>query len=480
MECLEIFHAQNNLIGSLNSEAIKGLENLLELYLQNNLIQQLPSEVGHMTKLQSLDISNNSLKTLPKEIGLLKHLIECKAKRNKIEYLPIKLGGLNFITSLDLSSNCLEELPHEIGILRSLQQIDVSKNNLKILPESLGAMFYLRKLLVSKNRISQIPDTFSNLIYLQTLDLSMNKLQKVNPLVIKGLSQCLKHLDLSSNIIQFLPKSGLIELKSLEILSLKHNMLRALPLSFLVFLDKDIKIDLSQNPFDAISLKHSNEEINSNFREWLYAENEIYDTCCLVWDQNKNLYLTCKKGLGHFMKTSLSILGHRQKSQIKLETLSHHMQSCYVRCKDTGVIPHYHEIDDPKERISCDKDILERREKRNEQEENARTQVKTFIENRRSQFFDNLDSRIRAVDCRIQNYNSCMRRNNSLIHLKLTETISQKMLTLHDKKLEKLEKAFVFENMQIKQFKMHVDRILESEQFETKRRLPLNTNACWK
>lgn len=50
------------------------LENLTALYLKNNCLQRLPSEIGQLVNLRCLDLSNNKLRSLPAELGDLIYL----------------------------------------------------------------------------------------------------------------------------------------------------------------------------------------------------------------------------------------------------------------------------------------------------------------------------------------------------------------------------------------------------------------------
>lgn len=50
------------------------LHNLTALYLKNNSLQLLPSDICHLINLRTLDLSHNKLRSLPAEVGDLIHL----------------------------------------------------------------------------------------------------------------------------------------------------------------------------------------------------------------------------------------------------------------------------------------------------------------------------------------------------------------------------------------------------------------------
>ncbi len=56
---------------SLSAGQLSQFPNLQELDLSNSRLQELPSDVGALSKLQVLDVSNTPLTTLPAEIGQL-------------------------------------------------------------------------------------------------------------------------------------------------------------------------------------------------------------------------------------------------------------------------------------------------------------------------------------------------------------------------------------------------------------------------
>ncbi len=47
------------------------LSQLTVLYLNDNQLTRLPSEIAGLTNLVTLDLSNNKLRNLPSEIGML-------------------------------------------------------------------------------------------------------------------------------------------------------------------------------------------------------------------------------------------------------------------------------------------------------------------------------------------------------------------------------------------------------------------------
>ncbi|CAF0719998.1 unnamed protein product [Adineta ricciae] len=87
------------------------LSQLTVLYLNDNQLTRLPSEIACLTNLVTLDLSNNKLRNLPSEIGELISLRELNLTNNSIRNLPYELGKLFRLQSLGLMGN---PLPAEV------------------------------------------------------------------------------------------------------------------------------------------------------------------------------------------------------------------------------------------------------------------------------------------------------------------------------------------------------------------------------
>lgn len=68
------------------------VEWLTVLYLDNNHLSHLPSQIGSLVNLEHLDASHNFILRLPPEIGELVNLHELKLGSNRIQDLPCELG----------------------------------------------------------------------------------------------------------------------------------------------------------------------------------------------------------------------------------------------------------------------------------------------------------------------------------------------------------------------------------------------------
>lgn len=100
---------------------------LTVIHINNNLLTELPPEIGSLIYLKRLNASHNRLTELPKEIGNLLSLIELNVSHNRLIELPKEIGLLHCLKYLYLSTNNLVSLPEETGNLL-LVEITVDGN----------------------------------------------------------------------------------------------------------------------------------------------------------------------------------------------------------------------------------------------------------------------------------------------------------------------------------------------------------------
>ena len=133
--------------------------NVTQLLLrENNLAGRIPSEIGRLTELRSLDLQSNELTgDIPPEIGNLKLIDSLNLARNELTgKIPAGFGGLTALHTLDLQANKLTgEIPPEIGNLKLLTYLNLASNDLTGgIPPELGALTELEFMFVSLNRFT--------------------------------------------------------------------------------------------------------------------------------------------------------------------------------------------------------------------------------------------------------------------------------------------------------------------------------------
>ena len=218
---------------------------------QNNLVGQLPPEIGNLTQLRFLDLHGNSLSgRIPAEIGNLSQLESLELQENSLSGLiPPEIGSLTGLKSLPLNRNSFSgPIPAEIGNLTQLESLDLSRNSLTgTIPLELGNLSRLSSLNLSGNSLrGSIPQELFDLLQLSKLDLSSNSLSGLIPSKIGDLSE-LSDLRLSDNSLTgpIAPDFGrLLQLRTLD---LSRNQLSGPLQRSLGRLSQLISLDLSWN-----------------------------------------------------------------------------------------------------------------------------------------------------------------------------------------------------------------------------------------
>jgi len=161
----EIKLGDNSLSGMLPSE-LGSLTNLQTLDLHNSSLSgKIPSWLGSLTTLQTLDLHNSSLSgTIPSWLGSLSNL---QKLRNSLSgTLPSELSSLTTLQTLDLSVNNLSgKIPSWLGSLTTLQTLDLDSNDLSgTIPSELGDLTNWQWLDLSWNFLNgEIPDSIKDL-----------------------------------------------------------------------------------------------------------------------------------------------------------------------------------------------------------------------------------------------------------------------------------------------------------------------------
>lgn len=88
------------------------------------LEEDLPSGLGHLINLTSINLAHNQITHIPASVGNLKKLRSLKLQNNKLESLPEEIGQCESLIYLLLSNNPLQSLPIEaIAHLTNLREL---------------------------------------------------------------------------------------------------------------------------------------------------------------------------------------------------------------------------------------------------------------------------------------------------------------------------------------------------------------------
>ncbi|XP_018582004.1 leucine-rich repeat-containing protein 18 [Scleropages formosus] len=131
-----------------------------ELDLSRNLLQRIPDSIEQFLNLRWLDLHSNQLEELPATIGNLQGLLHLNLCNNQLTAagLPTQMGQLRRLRSLNLGMNRLERLPSSLGALRELRELGLFNNLLTRMPDFLDRLPHLCKLNTSSNPIVEPGD----------------------------------------------------------------------------------------------------------------------------------------------------------------------------------------------------------------------------------------------------------------------------------------------------------------------------------
>lgn len=116
--------------GRLKLDDLDCLTNLRTLDLCDNGIEIVPKTVpAKLTRLQKLWLSNNNLTSLPSELSQVTALEELQIAHNKLDHLPAELAKLKLLQQLTVEDNLISELPVQFGLMTSLKELIVDNQN---------------------------------------------------------------------------------------------------------------------------------------------------------------------------------------------------------------------------------------------------------------------------------------------------------------------------------------------------------------
>jgi Leucine-rich repeat (LRR) protein len=244
--------------------AFEGLDkSLRELYLDGNLMQEIPSQALLSTNLKSLqvlslaqnrikvinqdsfgsfmngqglstlaklDLSYNGLKSINSNafIYLNKSLETLKMQNNEVNSFNLEfIRNLAALREFNLAFNVITHLPGSTFAMSSLLEVlELQGNSLTFsdqVPQAFHGLNNLQRLNLARNGIRNLPSNIFRSVYrLQSLSLDKNPIENFNTDTFSGVYQTLKNLSLQNT-----------DMKSVDLLSLQNFMsLERLKISF--------------------------------------------------------------------------------------------------------------------------------------------------------------------------------------------------------------------------------------------------------
>lgn len=112
------------------------------LNLESNYIEELPVEIGKMSKMKNLNLAKNRLFDIPETLCDMKGLKVLNLEKNRLRYLPSRISNMELV-ELKIGHNQIERLNDDIFARRlgkSIEFFSCVENNMMELPNSLGGV----------------------------------------------------------------------------------------------------------------------------------------------------------------------------------------------------------------------------------------------------------------------------------------------------------------------------------------------------
>lgn len=167
---LKELHLDCNALNEIPKSWIGKLQSLTKLYLGDNGLTDLPSEIGNLSNLEVLSLLSNRISEIPKEIRNLQNLTLLEVTYNSLNSFPPEFYLLTRLKYLHFSYNLFLEFP-DIRLLTNLTSIECRSNRFHILPDFLGNLENLTYLDASENWIFEISPKISRLTLLKDLEI---------------------------------------------------------------------------------------------------------------------------------------------------------------------------------------------------------------------------------------------------------------------------------------------------------------------
>lgn len=158
---------------------VEACTSLSDLRLSNMSMRKVPGNLTAAKQLKRLDLSSNHIKVKELEGGRLHKIPELKAlylQNNLLKDLPTTFANFMNLRALNVSNNRLRVIPEVVMKIRTLQEFDASFNSLETLPDNIGDLTGLQRFSFLGNSISKIPNSFFKLRYLEYVDCRRNQI----------------------------------------------------------------------------------------------------------------------------------------------------------------------------------------------------------------------------------------------------------------------------------------------------------------
>ncbi|XP_051237390.1 leucine-rich repeat-containing protein 10 [Dicentrarchus labrax] len=153
-------------------------DELVKLYLSDNNLSSLPTELQGLKKLQLLALDFNCFEELPAAVCRLPQLSILYLGNNRLYRLPRELGELKELNTLWLETNCFTVFPEVVCQLSNLKTLHLGYNQIQSLPRELSGLEELRSIWLAGNQLAEFPPVLLEMQLLAVIDVDRNRIRR--------------------------------------------------------------------------------------------------------------------------------------------------------------------------------------------------------------------------------------------------------------------------------------------------------------
>ncbi|CAL4125556.1 unnamed protein product, partial [Meganyctiphanes norvegica] len=329
---IQLLDFEHNIIEHIDHNSFTETRRLRSISFRHNRITDIPGTLfENHNHLQLFDISFNNIRGFPDSLFTVTPLEIFRARQNRITRFPE--AGLNraadYIREIDLAYNKIDSLSDSmLGRLSNLVSLDVSHNWIKIIEtRAFRGLYQLVHLDISHNKIKDLSGyTFDGLQRnLQNLSLANTTLSTVPDLDLPSLV----HLNISHNILTFLPSINMANLTSVRVLDISYNELPVPANNAWQMVPRLRELYMQRNPITSLR--------NDSFQGLGRLEVvdirdfplQVFQPGCLAPLRSlRRLYMTTHPGVGRFnLAQALHVVPSLQQLNLEVDgTLGNELQ----------------------------------------------------------------------------------------------------------------------------------------------------------
>jgi Leucine-rich repeat (LRR) protein len=157
--------------------------NDVSIYLNDNILTEVPKFIYTMRQLVLLDLSENHLKTLPQNFTKLTRITNLSLSDNKIKHnIPDVIFKLTTLRILNVSNNLIKSIPDNISSLENLEELNVSNSILEQVSSNILSLSSLTCMSMSIGNLIDWPQQLTQMSQLRLFcDARLDNVKKIEP-----------------------------------------------------------------------------------------------------------------------------------------------------------------------------------------------------------------------------------------------------------------------------------------------------------